>query len=153
MVTLYLSVIVLIPLAALASKAFSQGLGTFWTQVTTPEAVAALKLTVISALIVVVINAIVGTIIAWVLVRDEFPGKGIVNSLIDLPFALPTIVAGLTLLALYGPNGPLGIHVAFTRAAVLLALLFVTLPFVVRAVQPLLLGLERDGEQAAEALG
>jgi sulfate/thiosulfate transport system permease protein len=153
LVTLYLSVIVLLPLAALASKAFSQGLGTFWAQVTTPEAVAALKLTFISALIVVVINAIVGTIIAWVLVRDEFPGKSIVNSVIDLPFALPTIVAGLTLLALYGDNSPIGISIAFTRASVVLALLFVTLPFVVRAVQPVLLELDRDMEEAAASLG
>ena len=153
MVTLYLSVIVLIPLAALASKAFSEGLDTFWQQVTTPEAVAALKLTLISALIVVVINAIVGTIIAWVLVRDEFPGKSIVNSVIDLPFALPTIVAGLTLLALYGDNSPIGISLAFTKASVVLALLFVTLPFVVRAVQPVLIELDRDMEEAAASLG
>ena len=153
LVTLYLSVIVLIPLAALGSKAFSDGLSTFWTQVTTPEAVAALKLTVISALIVAAINAVVGTVIAWVLVRDEFPGKGIVNSLIDLPFALPTIVAGLTLLALYGDNSPIGISLAFTRASVVLALLFVTMPFVVRAVQPVLLELDRDMEEAAASLG
>ncbi|MGH2800033.1 MAG: ABC transporter permease, partial [Thermoleophilaceae bacterium] len=92
-------------------------------------------------------------LIAWVLVRDEFPGKGIVNSLIDLPFALPTIVAGLTLLAFYGPDSPVGINVAFTKAAVVLALLFVTLPFVVRAVQPVLLELDREMEQAAESLG
>ena len=87
------------------------------------------------------------------LVRDEFPGKRIVNGLIDLPFALPTIVAGLVLLALYGPNGPVGINVAYTRVAVVLALLFVTLPFVVRAVQPVLMGLEREAEEAAESLG
>ena len=101
----------------------------------------------------VAINAIVGTIIAWVLVRDEFPGKAIVNSLIDLPFALPTIVAGITLLALYGDNSPLGIGVAFTRIGVVLALLFVTLPFVVRAVQPVLLELDHDMEEAAASLG
>ena len=94
-----------------------------------------------------------GTLIAWVLVRDEFPGKSVVNSLIDLPFALPTIVAGLTLLALYGPDSPVGINVAYTRVAVVLALLFVTLPFVVRAVQPVLLELDREMEQAAESLG
>jgi sulfate transport system permease protein len=86
-------------------------------------------------------------------VRDEFPGKSLVNSLIDLPFALPTIVAGITLLALYGPKSPVGVNVAFTRGAILLALLFVTLPFVVRAVQPVLLELDRDMEQAAESLG
>ena len=114
---------------------------------------AALKLTLIASLIVVLINAVLGTLIAWVLVRDEFRGKGIVNSLIDLPFALPTIVAGLTLLALYGPESPVGVNVAFTRASVVLALLFVTLPFVVRAVQPVLLELDREMEQAAESLG
>jgi sulfate/thiosulfate transport system permease protein len=129
------------------------GLDGFWEAISSRQAVAALKLTVLASFGVVLVNAVFGTLIAWVLVRDEFPGKGVVNALIDLPFALPTIVASLTLLALYGPNGPLGVHVAFTRAAVLLALLFVTLPFVVRAVQPVLLGLERDVEQAAESLG
>ena len=104
-------------------------------------------------MIVVLVNAVFGTLIAWVLVRDEFPGKGIVNSLIDLPFALPTIVAGLTLLALYGPDSPVGINLAFTRASIVLALLFVTLPFVVRAVQPVLLELDLEMEQAAESLG
>jgi sulfate/thiosulfate transport system permease protein len=99
------------------------------------------------------INAVFGTLIAWVLVRDEFPGKGVVNSLIDLPFALPTIVAGLTLLAFYGPDSPVGLNVAYTRVSVALALLFVTLPFVVRAVQPVLLELDREMEQAAESLG
>ena len=99
------------------------------------------------------INAVTGTLIAWVLVRDSFRGKAIVNSLIDLPFALPTIVAGLTLLALYGPKGPIGINVAYTRAAIILALLFVTLPFVVRSVQPVLLELDREMEEAAASLG
>jgi sulfate/thiosulfate transport system permease protein len=102
---------------------------------------------------VVLINAVIGTVIAWVLVRDDFRGKAVVNALIDLPFALPTIVAGLTLLALYGPRGPVGIDVAYTRTAVLLALLFVTLPFVVRAVQPVLMELDRDMEEAAASLG
>lgn len=101
----------------------------------------------------VAINAVTGTLIAWVLVRDSFRGKAIVNSLIDLPFALPTIVAGLTLLALYGPKGPIGINVAYTRTAIILALLFVTLPFVVRSVQPVLLELDRDMEEAAASLG
>jgi sulfate transport system permease protein len=94
-----------------------------------------------------------GTLIAWVLVRDEFPGKSIVNAIIDLPFALPTIVAGLTLLAIYGPKSPIDINVAYTRAAIGLALLFVTLPFVVRAVQPVLMELDREMEQAAASLG
>jgi sulfate transport system permease protein len=102
---------------------------------------------------VVAINAVAGMLIAWVLVRDSFRGKGFVNALIDLPFALPTIVAGLTLLALYGPRGPIGINVAYTRAAVVLALLFVTLPFVVRSVQPVLLEVDREMEEAAASLG
>jgi sulfate/thiosulfate transport system permease protein len=134
-------------------KSLENGTDSFWTAVTSPQAVAALKLTLIASLIVVVINAVFGTLIAWVLVRDEFPGKNIVNSLIDLPFALPTIVAGLTLLAFYGPDSAVGLNVAYTRASVAMALLFVTLPFVVRAVQPVLLELDREMEQAAESLG
>jgi sulfate transport system permease protein len=102
---------------------------------------------------VVAINAVAGTLIAWVLVRDSFPGKSVVNALIDLPFALPTIVAGLTLLAVYGPRSPLGLNVAYTRVAIVLALLFVTLPFVVRAVQPVLLEFDREMEEAAASLG
>ena len=94
-----------------------------------------------------------GTVTAWVLVRDDFRGKSVVNALIDLPFALPTIVAGLTLLALYGPQSPIGINIAFSRVAVVLALLFVTLPFVVRTVQPVLLELDREMEEAAASLG
>jgi sulfate transport system permease protein len=154
LVVTYLSIIVLIPLAAVVSKSFEGGLASFWDDVTAPQAVAALKLTLIASLIVVAINAVAGTIIAWVLVRDEFPGKRIVNSLIDLPFALPTIVAGITLLALYGDNGVLGLSgVSFTRIGVVMALLFVTLPFVIRSVQPVLLELDRDMEEAAASLG
>jgi sulfate transport system permease protein len=149
----YLSLIALIPLAAVAARSTDNGLDGFWKAVSNPQAVSALKLTLIASLIVVAINAVLGTLIAWVLVRDEFPGKGFVNSLIDLPFALPTIVAGITLLALYGPKSPVGVNVAFTKGAILLALLFVTLPFVVRAVQPVLLELDREMEQAAESLG
>src|SRR3954449_10929557 len=152
-VVLYLSLIVLLPLAAVASEAFAGGLGTFWDQVTSPLAVKSLKLTVVCSLIVVVINAIFGTILAWLLVRDDFPGKSAVNPVIDLPFALPTIVASLTLLTLYGNDSPLGIHLAATRAAVVVALMFVTLPFVVRAVQPLLLEMDREMEAAAASLG
>jgi len=149
----YLSVIALIPLAAVAARSTDNGLDGFWKAVSSPQAVSALELTLIASLIVVTVNAVAGTLIAWVLVRDEFPGKGVVNSLIDLPFALPTIVAGITLLALYGPKSPVGVNVAFTKAAIVLALLFVTLPFVVRAVQPVLLELDTDMEQAAESLG
>jgi sulfate transport system permease protein len=149
----YLSIVALIPLAAVVAKSMGGGVDSFWSAITTDQAVAALKLTLIASVIVVLINAVFGTLIAWVLVRDEFPGKGIVNSLIDLPFALPTIVAGLTLLAFYGPDSPVGVNVAFTRVSVVMALLFVTLPFVVRAVQPVLLELDREMEQAAESLG
>ena len=152
-VMLYLSIIVLLPLAAVASEAFTGGLGTFWDQVTSPLALKSLKLTVVCSLIVVVVNGIFGTILAWLLVRDDFPGKSAVNAVIDLPFALPTIVASLTLLTLYGNDSPLGIHLAATRAAVVVALMFVTLPFVVRAVQPLLLEMDREMEAAAASLG
>jgi sulfate/thiosulfate transport system permease protein len=145
--TLYLSVIVLLPLAALAARA--EGL----SAVTSSQAVAALRLTLAVSLVVAVINAFAGTAIAWTLVRDRFVGQSFVNALVDLPFALPTIVAGLTLLALYGPKSPAGVNVAFTRWAILLALLFVTLPFVVRTVQPVLLELDKEMEDAAASLG
>ncbi len=149
----WLSVIVLIPLAAVVAKSFDEGPAAFWDAISEPEAWAAIRLTVISSLIIVAINAVMGTLIAWVLVRDEFRGKSIVNSLIDLPFALPTIVAGLTLLALYGADSPIGIEAAYTKAAVVMALLFVTLPFVVRAVQPVLLEVDQEMEEAAASLG
>jgi sulfate transport system permease protein len=151
--TVYLSVIVLIPIAAIVAKAFENGWASFWEEITRPEAVATLELTFAAALIVVAINAVSGTLIAWVLVRDSFRGKSVVNAIIDLPFALPTIVAGLTLIACYGPQSPFGVNVVFTRVAIALALLFVTLPFVVRAVQPVLLELDREMEEAAASLG
>jgi sulfate transport system permease protein len=149
----YLSIVALIPLAAVVAKSLDLGLDNFWEAVTTEQALASLRITLIASAIVVAINAVAGTLIAWVLVRDQFPGKGIVNSLIDLPFALPTIVAGLTLLLFYGPESPVGVNLAFTQASIVLALLFVTLPFVVRAVQPVLLELDTEMEQAAESLG
>jgi sulfate transport system permease protein len=152
-VVLYLSLIVLLPLAALVSQAFEGGLATFWTQVTSPQAVRSLELTVVASLIVVAINGVFGTIIAWILVRDEFPGKSAVNAVIDLPFALPTIVTSLILIELYGAHSPVGINIALTRYAVIVALLFVTLPFVVRAVQPLLIEMDREMEEAAASLG
>jgi sulfate transport system permease protein len=133
-------VVVLLPLAALAWRAHG------WDAVTTPQATAALKLTLVASLVVSLINAVAGTAIAWTLVRDRFVGQNFVNALVDLPFALPTIVAGLTLLALYR-------DVAFTRWAILLALLFITLPFVVRTVQPVLLELDTELEDAAASLG
>ncbi len=151
--TAYLSLVVLLPLAALVWASRAHGLGAFWRDATRPEATSALKLTLGVAAVCALVNAVAGTAIAWTLVRDRFPGKGVVDALIDLPFALPTIVAGLTLLALYGPGGPFGVDLAFTRTAVLLALLFVTLPFVVRAVQPVLLELDAEMEEAAASLG
>jgi sulfate transport system permease protein len=144
---------VLLPVAALLAESSTGGVGAFWREISNPEAVAAIKLTLVVSLIVVTVNAVFGTLIAWVLVRDEFPGKRIVNALIDLPFALPTIVAGVVLLALYGKGSPVGVNVAFTRASIALALLFVTLPFVVRSVQPVVLELDRSMEEAAASLG
>jgi sulfate transport system permease protein len=151
--TAYLSLIVLLPLAALVWHAQGGGLDAFRSAITEPQAVAALKLTLAASVAVALINAVMGTIVAWVLVRDRFPGQGVVNALIDLPFALPTIVAGLTLLALYGPQGPTPVDIAFSRTAVVLALLFVTLPFVIRTVQPVLIELDREMEEAAASLG
>jgi sulfate transport system permease protein len=151
--TAYISLVVLLPLAAVAAKSAADGAGGFWEAVSGPQARAALLFTVGVSFAVALVNAVMGTLIAWVLVRDQFRGKKLVDALIDLPFALPTIVAGLTLLALYGPNGPAPFDVGYARAGVLLALLFVTLPFVVRAVQPTLMELDRDMEQAAASLG
>jgi sulfate transport system permease protein len=146
-------VIVVLPMAALLWASNRRGAQGFWEVVSGGEAVAALKLSFVLAVVVTLINAVLGTITAWVLVRDDFRGKSLVNAVIDLPFALPTIVAGLTLLALYGPSSPIGIDIAFTRTAIALSLLFVTLPFVVRTVQPVLHELDRDAEEAARSLG
>lgn len=147
---LYLSIMVLLPVAALVSQSAT---GEFWDQVTLLPARRALTFTVEVALAAAAIDVVTGIAIAWVLVRDDFPGKRILNALIDLPFALPTIVAGLVLLSLYGGRSPLGINIVGTRWAVLTALLFVTLPFVVRAVQPVLLTMDREVEDAAACLG
>ena len=149
----WLSVIVLLPLAAVVAKSTNGGLDAFWSAVSSRQAVAALRLSLEASLLVAAINAVAGTLIAWVLVRDDFRGKAFVNALIDLPFALPTIVAGITLLALFGPRSPVGINVVGTQAAIGLALLFVTLPFVVRSVQPVLLELDPEVEEAAASLG
>ncbi|HEX8802567.1 MAG TPA: sulfate ABC transporter permease subunit CysT [Acidimicrobiales bacterium] len=151
--TLYLSAIVFVPLAAVVWRARSDGLSGFWDDVTTPEATAVLRLTIVTSLLVAAINAVFGTLIAWVLVRDRFAGKRVVDALIDLPFALPTIVAGLVLVSLYGPSSPVGVDLAYTRPGVVVALLFVTLPFVVRTVQPVLMELDVEMEEAAASLG
>ncbi len=151
---IWFSLLVLIPLVAVLITAADLGLAGFWDVVTSPQTAAALRLTVVQvSLGVTLLNVVMGTALAWVLVRDRFWGKRLLDVVIDVPFALPTIVAGLVLLSLYGPNSPLGVNVANTRAAVFLALAFVTLPFVVRTVQPVLETLERDIEEAAASLG
>jgi sulfate transport system permease protein len=151
--TLYLSFLVVIPLAAVVLRSTANGWAGFWADVTTPEAMATLKLTIGAALLVGLINAGMGTLIAWLLVRDTFPGKRLIDTMIDLPFALPTIVAGLVLVTLYGNDSPLHLTLAYTRAGVVASLLFVTLPFVVRTVQPVLLELDTEMELAAASLG
>jgi sulfate/thiosulfate transport system permease protein len=149
----YLSLLVLLPVAAVVAKAFSDGWGTFWAEVTNPLAVSALELTLTLSAIVAVVNSVAGLAISWVLVRDDFPGKSLVSAVIDLPFALPTVVAGLTLLTLYGVDSPLHVDLAGTRVGVAVALLFVTLPFCVRSVQPVLAELDAEVEDAAASLG
>ena len=141
------------PIAAVATTSTHGGAAGFWDAVSSPEAVAALRLSLVVAVLVSLANAVLGTATAWMLVRDEFPGKRVVNAVIDLPFALPTIVAGLVLLALYGPRSPVGVSIAYTRTAIFMTLLFVTLPFVVRTVQPVLHELDTEMEEAARSLG
>ena len=153
LVTTFLALIVLLPLSAVAARSSDQSWPQLRATLTNPQAVAAFELTFGAALLVALIAAVMGTLIAWVLVRDQFPGKRLVNMVIDLPFALPTIVAGLALLTLYGPKGIPHANIAFTRTSIVAALLFVTLPFVVRAVQPVLLELDRSMEEAASSLG
>lgn len=153
LVTLWVSLVVLIPLAAVVAKAFDRGGFSFWDAVTSPEAAAALRLTVELSLASAAVNAVAGVVIAWVLVRERFPGARIVEFLVDLPFALPTIVTGVVMLSLYGADSPLGIDLQGARAGLFVSLLFVTLPFTVRTVQPVLLNLDRDAELAAHSLG
>ncbi|MBL6276516.1 sulfate ABC transporter permease subunit CysT [Micromonospora fiedleri] len=149
----WFSLLVLIPLAAVAVTAAEGGWAGFWRSVTNEQTAATIRLTVGTALLVTLVNIVMGTLIAWVLVRDRFFGKRALEILIDVPFALPTIVAGLVLLSLYGPTSPLGVNIANTRIAVFLAFLFVTLPFIVRTVQPVLAELDPEVEEAAASLG
>lgn len=150
---LWFSLLVLIPLTAIVVNATEGGWSGFWATITNEQTAAAIRLTVGQAVLVTAINIVMGTLIAWVLVRDRFVGKRVLEVLIDTPFALPTIVAGLVLLSLYGSDSPLGVDVANKRSAVFLAFLFVTLPFVVRTVQPVLAELEHEVEEAAASLG
>ena len=157
---LYLSLIVLLPLSAAFIKTASLSWEQFWAVVTTPRVIASYRLTFGASFLAAVINSVFGLLVAWVLVRYSFPGRRVVDSLVDLPFALPTAVAGITLAALYSGNGwigrllePFGIKVAFTPLGVLVALTFIGLPFVVRTVQPVLEDLEPELEEAAATLG
>jgi sulfate transport system permease protein len=151
--SIWLSIIVLLPLAAILWQAAGGGWTAFWQAITSNAAVEAFRVTITVSLGVTMVNLFFGLLVAWVLTRDEFPGKRLVDSVIDLPFALPTIVASLVMLALYGPNSPVGLHLQHTKWGIGIALLFVTLPFVVRSVQPVLLELDRETEEAAASLG
>lgn len=151
--SIWLSLVVLLPLAAIVWQSAEGGWSAFAHAVTSPAALASFRVTATIAAAVTVVNTLFGLLVAWVLTRDEFPGRRIVDTLIDLPFALPTIVASLVMLALYGPNSPVNVHLQHTRWGVGVALLFVTLPFVVRSVQPVLLELDREAEEAAASLG
>jgi sulfate/thiosulfate transport system permease protein len=149
----YLSLIVLIPLAALITNAFSGGVTTFWQSITATESLDALKLTLLCALAAAAVNTVMGLATAWVLVRDRFVGQGLLNTLIDLPFALPTVVAGVTFYALYGPLSPVHVNITGTWTGITVAIMFVTLPFTVRSVQPVLESLTFTAEAAAATLG
>ncbi|MEJ6536482.1 MAG: sulfate ABC transporter permease subunit CysT [Mycobacterium sp.] len=151
--SIWLSVIVLLPLAAIVWQSAKGGPGAFWTAITSPAALASFRVTLTVAVGVTVVNAIFGLLVAWVLTRDDFPGRRLVDAVIDLPFALPTIVASLVMLALYGPGSPVNLHLQHTRWGIGVALLFVTLPFVVRSVQPVLMELDHEVEEAAASLG
>jgi sulfate transport system permease protein len=151
-IVIWLSLLVLLPLAAVVGKAFGSGWHDFWAAITSSVTADALKLTIGLSLAAALVNAVMGTLVAWVLVRDRPRGTGIFEMVIDIPFALPTIVAGVVTLALYGSDG-LGPNLFGTRLGIFVALLFVTLPFTVRTVQPVLLDLDREAEQAASSLG
>jgi sulfate/thiosulfate transport system permease protein len=150
---LWLSLIVLLPLAAIAWQAVGGGWRAFWLAISSHAAVEAFRVTLTASVVVTVFNMVFGLLTAWVLVRDDFPGKGLLDVFIDLPFALPTIVTSLVMLAVYGKNSPVGLHLQHTPPGVWVALAFVTLPMVVRAVQPVLLEIDRDVEEAAASLG
>ncbi len=156
----YIGLLVILPLIAITSESFRGGFSNLWANITLPQALFSLKITFIVAVIMVFINIVTGTATAWVLVRYKFPFKNIMDSLIDLPFAIPTVVTGIMLVVLYGPNsmiggflGRFGIEIIFNKPGIILALLFVTFPFVVRSVQPVLIEMEQDMEEAAKTLG
>jgi sulfate transport system permease protein len=157
---LYIGLLVILPIVAITSRALDKGFAHLWKQITVPQALYSLKLTFLVALIMVVINIITGTVTAWVLVRYRFPLRSLINALVDIPFAIPTVVTGIMLVVLYGPGsnigrflGRYGIEIIYQKPGIILALLFVTFPFVVRAVQPVLMEMDRDMEEAAQTLG
>jgi sulfate transport system permease protein len=156
----YLGLMVALPVAAIVAKGYGAGLESLRSALAVPGATAAIRLTLITSALTAVVNAVVGTLIAYVLVRFRFPGRNLLSTVVDLPIAIPTLVTGLALVALYGPNAPigglferLGIHVIFAPLGIELALLFITLPFVIRTVQPVLLELDAAEEEAAATLG
>ena len=157
---LYLCLIVIVPLLTLPARAVTMTWDAFWQTISDPRVVASYRLSIGASLVAAFINAVFGLIVAWVLARYSFPGRRIVDSLVDLPFALPTAVAGITLTAIYAPNGwigqllePYGFRIAFTRLGVTLALVFIGLPFVVRTLQPVIEDLDAEIEEAATSLG
>lgn len=156
----YIGLLIILPIIVMIVRSLQGGLSALWADITLPQALFSLRLTIVTAFIMVLINIVTGTATAWVLVRYSFPGKQVMDALIDLPFAMPTIVAGIMLVALYGPRSVIGsflkgynIEVMFNTSGIILALLFVTFPFVVRAVQPVLIELDQDMEEAAKTLG
>ena len=156
----YIGLLIVLPIFAMVVRSLEGGLVALWADMTLPPAIYSLKLTISTALIMVAINIVTGTATAWVLVRYSFPGKNLMNALIDLPFAMPTIVTGIMLVAVYGPRSMIGgffqhfgYEIMFNKPGIILALLFVTFPFVVRAVQPVLIEMDKDMEEAARTLG
>ena len=156
----YIALFIILPILAITTKAFGDGVHRFFVDLAQPEAIYSINLTFYLAFIMILINIVTGVATAWVMVRYEFPGKSIVNALIDMPFALPTVVTGLMLIVIYGPQNAFGrylsskgVEIMYAKPGIIIALLFVTFPYVVRAVQPVLMELDRDMEQAATTLG
>lgn len=156
----YIGLLVILPLVTIIIASFNGGLTNLWKEITLPQAIFSLKLTFLLSFFMIIINVITGTATAWVLVKYKFPLKNIINSIVDIPFAIPTVVTGIMLVALYGPKstigmllGKHGIEIIFAKPGIILALLFVTFPFVVRAVQPVLMEMDKDMEEAATTLG
>lgn len=156
----YLGLMIVLPLSAIFETGFQDGLRPFWGELRNPVAFAALRLTLAAAVVTTIINVVMGTLTAYALVRYEFPGRGLLNGLVDMPFAIPTLVTGVMLVVLYGPQGTIGalleargIQVIFATPGIVLALLLVTYPFVIRTVQPVLLEMQKDQEEAAYTLG